>query len=231
MSSIPNTSIISLSQCLYPRSNSPDNSLCSSCVDGYISYGAQCLPQCQESLDVLQIVVIYAATFILVLLFFVYIANNYRSACLDIVVSYVQLSMLMVGNNARYIDWMRWSIIPWSVATCNNITPYHLLLINIGLPIILLFNLLCIGCIHWLCVRIIGKDEADVDAEQSREHTDEVETEQAQTSCERLQKMILHYSQFRYYFSCVLLLLLFAYTGVAVTCWNYLYCTDGGKSL
>jgi hypothetical protein len=149
---------VALFQCPYPRLNTPDNALCGRCANGFIPWSDGECAEC-DGPDKPWLAGVLLLSFAVILSLFLssFELGQGAAGYTDILLYFVQISMLMVGSVASSINWLRaLDLSPASIPRCiADISPYQLVLISLFVPLLLLAELLVIAAAHSVIVSLL----------------------------------------------------------------------------
>lgn len=203
-----------VSFCLYPRLNAPDNLMCGRCEVDHIPWG----PNCAECTGVNGgfIILGLLLSFLLVAFLLRSSAGTRTGALTVVFLFFAQTAALIMGPVSKWLDWIQLvNFAPSSVSSCiAPLTPYQQTLFSLFMPLLLLGELLIIAVLHLLLSNHFRRSPVDKSS--------------TTPPLRWLSDFTSNFSFSRYVGGAVSILL-FCFTQVTQTAVQFLYCVDAGK--
>lgn len=227
---IPSSSV---ELCTPPRLNTPSNVLCGECEEGYIAWGSRCVP-CSGANGGL----IFAG----VLISFLFVAFLYRTSdqaaagAVAILLFFAQTAALEVGSVTQWLSWVQFLNlgVHSSSACLAPLNAYDQMLFSLFVPVILIAEVAVLALLHYSFHQRHkhDTDSASTDPSATTAATVRATSPSVQISILSQQTAARLANSFSWnkYVACLMSVLLFCYTQVAVTSFQYLYCVDVGSA-
>jgi hypothetical protein len=136
-------------QCTFPRQSSSENALCGECADGYTEWsGSYACIDCRSTRG--EVVLLLLLISIVIVVFLFQSISNTSGAEIQVFLFFLQTAMLELGNNAKFLTWLRWiNLRGDSTSLClGPFTPYEQTLFNLLVPLILLTELVLLALLQ-----------------------------------------------------------------------------------
>jgi len=149
-----NGTVFAPTYCSHPHLNSPDNTLCGKCVNGYVPWGAACV-ECGGA-NWLMITLLFVASMLVVM--FLIRSNtggdasaNVTRALVVVLVYFSQTAAVIAGPMSGWIGWFHISNLgPHSIPSClAPLTQYEQFLLSLSTPLILFAEVILLGLVQW----------------------------------------------------------------------------------